>query len=140
MRSVTTSTPLAARLAIACYLVVAALLTLTPIGSTPVEPNLVPGAGILATYRDAGLAFAVSQVIGNLLLLAPIGFLLPFALPGIGFWPGVACALALSVAIELAQWLANAGRMGDIDDVMLNTVGAAVAMVPALLLARSEPG
>jgi glycopeptide antibiotics resistance protein len=117
-----------ARLSLVAYLGFVLLVTQIPTGRAPMEPNLVPLAGILSTFRDGGAAFGIGQLIGNLILLAPLGVLLPLAHPRVRPVPVVAVALALSCAIELAQWLMANGRMADIDDVWLNTLGAAAGM------------
>jgi glycopeptide antibiotics resistance protein len=115
-----------ARLALLAYLPVAVVLTMTPARGGEIPPNLVPLAGIVATFRDGGLAFGVVQLVGNLLLLLPLGALLPVALPGARLRDAVLVALAVSLTIELVQWRVAAGRMADVDDVWLNTVGAAL--------------
>jgi glycopeptide antibiotics resistance protein len=98
--------------------------TMAPMGA-PMQPNLVPLAGIIGTFADRGFWFGIGQLAGNLLLLAPVGFLLPVAWPSLG-WRGVLLAcLALTVGIEVTQWLMGAGRQADIDDVWLNVAGAA---------------
>lgn len=118
--------PRPARLALVAYLGFVGLVALIPTGLEPQEVNLVPLAGIIGAFEDGGVAFGVSQVIGNLLLLAPLGLLLPAAARGAPRGAVIGLALALSCSIELAQWLMAAGRMADIDDVWLNTLGVAV--------------
>lgn len=104
-------------------------VTLVPTGRPPMEPNLVPLAGIISTFRDGGVLFGLGQLIGNLLLLAPLAALLPAA--GVGRQPLVVIGLAFatSTAIELAQALMRTGRMADLDDVLLNTLGCMVAIL-----------
>jgi glycopeptide antibiotics resistance protein len=115
-----------ARLALLAYLPVAVVLTMTPARGGEITPNLAPLAGIVATFRDGGIGFGVVQLVGNLLLLLPLGALLPVALPGARLRDAVLVALAVSLTIELVQWRVAAGRMADVDDVWLNTVGAAL--------------
>lgn len=116
--------PRTARLSLVAYLAFVALVTLIPTGRAPMEPNLVPLAGITSTFRDGGVAFGLWQLVGNLLLLAPVGVLLPAARPGLRPMAVIGVALGLAGAIELAQALMATGRMADIDDVWLNTLGA----------------
>lgn len=117
-----------ARLLLVAYLGFLALVTLFPIGLGQLEPNLVPFAGIVGAFEDGGIAFGIWQLIGNLLLLAPVGFLLPAAVPGARTSVVIGLALVLACGIELVQWLLPTGRMADIDDVWLNTMGAAAGM------------
>jgi glycopeptide antibiotics resistance protein len=114
-----------ARLLLVAYLGFVGLVTLFPTGLGQLDANLVPLAGILGAFEDGGVAFGIWQLIGNLLLLAPVGVLLPAARPGMRPRAVVAVALAISVGIELAQWLLPTGRMADIDDVWLNVLGVA---------------
>lgn len=114
-------------LLLAGYLILVGVLTLTP---TPkeLEPNLVPLAGIAATFAGAGVAFGIAQLVGNLVLLLPFGALLRYLLPDTRDVWIVLAGLVLSVLIELAQWQIVAGRMADIDDVWLNTLGCAIGV------------
>jgi glycopeptide antibiotics resistance protein len=133
-----TLSPRAARLSLVGYLAFVLLVTLIPTGRAPMEPNLVPLAGITSTFRDGGVAFGVGQLIGNLLLLAPFGALLPAARPGMRPLAVIGAALALAIAIELAQALMAAGRMADIDDVWLNTLGAWIGLLVANRVASAR--
>jgi hypothetical protein len=68
---------------------------------------------------------------GNLLLFFPLGILLPFVWSGLGFWRDVLIALALSVSIELVQYVSSAWgsyRLADVNDVILNVSGAALGL------------
>jgi glycopeptide antibiotics resistance protein len=119
--------PLALLLAI--WLAGGLLLTLSPVYPAPgqvVEPNFVPfrTIGIYLANLDSG--FWMRNMIGNLLLLMPVGLIGPILLPWMDRWARVlAVSLALSVAIELAQlWVPD--RSADVDDLMLNVVGAMV--------------
>jgi len=121
------SRSLPALIALALWLAGVLVATLEPMGA-PMQPNLVPLAGIIGTFVERGFWFGIGQLIGNLLLLAPIGFLLPIVVPRLR-WRGVLLwCLALTVGIEITQWLMNAGRQADIDDVWLNVAGAAAGL------------
>jgi glycopeptide antibiotics resistance protein len=69
------------------------------------------------------------QVLGNFLMLLPLGIYLPLLYRRLrkysGFFAVLLISLLVSVAIELLQ-LATNYRSTDIDDVMLNTLGACV--------------
>jgi glycopeptide antibiotics resistance protein len=87
----------------------------------------------LTTIRDVlanGTPFAQVWILGgNVLTLAPFGFLLPFAAPRLATWPRIAvAALLFPLGIELAQLgvslaLGYAYRVTEVDDVLLNFIG-----------------
>ncbi|MFE7131635.1 VanZ family protein [Streptomyces sp. NPDC057638] len=114
-------------------------LTLRPLDVPWVTaPNLELFAGIRAQL-ELGPAEAVRRIGGGLLLLAPLGVLLPMA--GGRVWASPVASLVrtvtagalLSLLIELAQ-TGVPGRVLDVDTPLLNTVGVALAhllVVPA---------
>jgi glycopeptide antibiotics resistance protein len=70
----------------------------------------------------------VVNLLGNLALLAPMGIIGPWFWGAAKRWelPGVLLAgFVVSIAIEGAQY-ACGHRMADVDDVLLNTIGAGV--------------
>ncbi len=81
--------------------------------------DLVPGADIAAAFNDDG---SLWQVIGNVLLLGPLGALLPLRVRRLRALPRL--ALAASVLVEGTQYLIHTGRVTSSDDVLLNTAGA----------------
>ncbi|QWF80876.1 VanZ family protein [Amycolatopsis sp. CA-230715] len=119
----TASLTAAADVAIALAAGLALALVTVPVGdSDRSELHLMPGEDI----RDALSGGSLWQVAGNVLLLAPIGVLLPFRLRRARSLRMVAgCALVLSVLVESLQFLIHAGRVTSADDVLLNTIGAA---------------
>ena len=103
------------------------LLTLMPAHPAPgqiVEHNFIPTRTISIYLANLDSPFWVRQMVGNLLLLLPVGLLGPIVLPWMDRWLRVLVAsLALSTAIELAQlWIPD--RSAEVDDVLLNVVGA----------------
>jgi glycopeptide antibiotics resistance protein len=95
--------------------------------------NLIPGASILALNQD-DKRNAIENVLGNILLFLPLGFFGVLVVRrGLVEVTGAACAL--SVCIETTQWVLG-DRWTDIDDVLLNTVGAFVGAVAALAAVR----
>ncbi|MFD3542640.1 VanZ family protein [Streptomyces sp. NPDC058662] len=99
-----------------------------------VHSNVRPGASIDAYLGGASVKDAVKQLGGNLLLGVPFGILLPVLLPqtrGL-FRVAVPTALVMTL-VELIQGALVAGRAFDVDDVILNTVGA---LIGYLLLGR----
>ncbi|MCR6486918.1 VanZ family protein [Amycolatopsis sp. OK19-0408] len=84
--------------------------------------DLVPGSDITAAFADDG---SLWQVIGNVLLLCPLGALLPLRARRLRTLLRVAlAALLASVLVEGTQYLIHCGRVTSADDVLLNTAGA----------------
>ena len=109
------------------WLAAGLLLTLEPIeppAGLVVVPNLIPLHTIAIYFANLDSPFWIRQLVGNLVLLLPVGLLAPIAFPALNGWIRIfLVALALSVAIEVAQlWIPN--RMPDVDDVLLNVAGA----------------
>ena len=72
---------------------------------------------------------ASTQVIGNLVMLLPLGIYIPLLFPGLsGFFRVFIICLFVSVSIELMQLITSV-RSTDIDDVILNTSGAVVGYI-----------
>ena len=73
--------------------------------------------------------YEARQLFGNIALFAPVGFLLPFALRSLRrVWPTLLVASGLSVLVETSQALLP-GHSSDVDDVILNTAGAALGVL-----------
>lgn len=115
------------------YLALLLLLTLAP----PLRPtsdriNLVPLQSILAGLRRGGWQLYVN-IIGNVLAFVPLGVLLPGVLRRHSWIVVVGIATATSAAIEVLQWALGL-RVADIDDVLLNTLGAIVGYLPLIVI------
>ncbi len=94
-----------------------------------VSVDLVPLASIRDVLRH-GTLFTEAWVLGgNVLTLAPFGFLLPFAAPPLATWRRMALAGVLfPLAVELSQLaislvLGYSYRVTEVDDVLLNFAG-----------------
>lgn len=72
----------------------------------------------------------------NVLLFAPAGLLLCYAVPALSRWLVWVLCLAVSVAIESAQ-LFLAGRESSVIDIATNATGAAIGVLIHLALARN---
>jgi glycopeptide antibiotics resistance protein len=82
-------------------------------------------------------AFCVRNARGNVVLFFPLGILLPLVWRRLRFWRGIQIAIALSVSIELAQYVSRTwgiNRTADINDVVLNVLGASVGLALVFLL------
>lgn len=105
------------------------ILVLTLVGSSGAGGvNLIPFRGILDELGNVNSRLGALNLAGNVLMYMPIGLLTPLALRW-GAGRVTASAFALSVTIECAQLAL--GRSSDVDDVILNTLGALVGAVIA---------
>jgi glycopeptide antibiotics resistance protein len=96
------------------------------------ENNLIPLVHLLA-FAGGDTRWDTTQLIGNLLVLAPAAIWLPL-LTTRARTAGrvIAAGLAMSLAIELSQLavstiLGYTYRVADVDDVIVNTAGVALA-------------
>lgn len=98
----------------------------------PIWLTMLPGGNreiSLVPFRDMA-TMPPYEIVGNLLLLSAVGFLVPLRFRRLASVPRTALvAMAVSGAIETCQYLLPVGRVASVDDVILNTVGAAVAAV-----------
>ena len=98
------------------------------------------GAGALqySLVPFSAQSFDVTAYLLNIVLFLPLGFLLPLIWPNYNrFWRILIFGAALSLLIELSQLLNI--RSTDIDDLLLNTLGA-MAGYACLPLARLVSG
>ncbi|APE25530.1 hypothetical protein vnz_33880 [Streptomyces venezuelae] len=126
------------RIAFSALLILTLAATLTPqqpIGSSDYKVWLMPGQGLLFDYSAMGWlerSMYVRQQIANLLMFVPLAMTFRFAWPRFGTWGPVIMGLLLSLSIEVVQWGMAAGRVVDIDDVIVNTVGACLGALLCL--------
>lgn len=132
----------AAAVALGLWLIIGLLVTLQPIEPPPglvVVPNFVPLQTLARYLANTDSPFWMGQLVGNLLLLLPVGLLGPIALPAMDGWLRVfLVGLGLSLAIEAAQ-LVIPNRMADVDDVLLNVAGVLIGYA-ILSLVRLSSG
>jgi len=119
------------------WLVGAFAFTLRPANPMPgqvVTDNAIPFVTIRVYLDNLDSAFWVSQAVGNVLLLLPVGLFGPIAFPWLSrWWRVVLLAFVISASIEIAQ-LFIPERSADVDDVMLNVIGALLGYWLLLLL------
>lgn len=103
-------------------------LTLTPVRDNgQAGGNTDPGRS-LRFYLDAPPGAALRQLGGNLLLLAPLGVLLPVVSVALrGPLRLLLVGALCSLAIEGVQGAFVIGRAFDVDDVILNAAGVVLA-------------
>ncbi|MFD9909329.1 VanZ family protein [Streptomyces sp. NPDC059063] len=125
------------------HLLVVAWITLRPLDVPWVSAaNLEPFAGIKADLAR-GPEQATRQIGGALLLLAPLGVLLPLAGGRVQVSPlasmarTVTAGALISLGIELLQ-TGVPGQVVDVDSLLLNTLGVALAHVAVVPAARAR--
>jgi len=81
-------------------------------------------------------AFCVHNTRGNLFLFFPLGILMPLVWRRLRFFRAIQIAIAVSVSIELVQYLSTAwsNRSADVNDVILNVLGACLGLAIVFLL------
>jgi glycopeptide antibiotics resistance protein len=124
------------------YLVLLAAVTVLPvefsrynnlhtrgINLVPVKNSWIEIKAVLHVNNPVMILHAMENLVGNILLFIPMGFLLPALFTGMRRFGYVVLAGCLvSVSIESTQWLSRylgIYRFVDIDDVLLNTLGTA---------------
>lgn len=88
------------------------------------EINLIPFYTI-SKMLEIGGSTAIANILGNILMFLPLGFLLPLLFKKFDLW-GITpiFGFMLSLLIEVTQSFSFRGA--DIDDVLLNTIGALI--------------
>ncbi len=97
-------------------------------------PNFIPFATIwpyLLGYK--GIIIAGINLVGNIALLVPLGFLLPFVFSNLNWKKSLALAVASGLSIECLQVILHVGIF-DIDDVLLNALGFMIGYGACVLL------
>ncbi|MFG3030841.1 VanZ family protein [Streptomyces sp. NPDC048253] len=127
---------------LAAHLVFVAWVALRPLNVPWVVPaNLHPFDGIRADLR-LGWPEAARRIGEGLALLAPLGFLLPLVHGRLRVSPlaslirTVTAGALLSLGIELLQ-TGVPGQVADVDSMLLNTLGVALAHVAVVPPARA---
>ncbi|MDK2984514.1 MAG: hypothetical protein PWQ96_156 [Clostridia bacterium] len=91
-----------------------------------IHVNFIPFKSILGSFTHSWYMVPLRNIGGNLVLLAPFGFLLPLLRKDINtLGKVVARGFLLSLSMELLQ-LIIPGRAFDVDDLILNTFGLMV--------------
>jgi hypothetical protein len=114
-------------LGVFCYW--AAAVTFTPINDGGQAVGNTDVGHSLRFYLDRpSIKEAARQIGGNLVLLAPLGILLPLVFAGLHTVPRVTLVAVFgSTAVETIQGVFVPGRAFDIDDILLNVVGVIAA-------------
>lgn len=98
------------------------------------------GAVSLVPLRDL-LTMAPSQIVGNLLVFAALGFFAPVRFAALASVPRIlALAAGCSVLVESAQYVLRLDRVSSVDDVLLNAAGAGLAALASRRWWRATAG
>ena len=90
----------------------------------------------LIHYRRTGSLSSLSNLLGNVVILIPLGILLPVIFRALRrFWLTLPLLALVAVEVEYLQWRTGAG-VADVDDSILNFAGAAAGYVFARLCQR----
>ena len=127
----------ALRVALAAYLL--AVLRITQWPELADESALGALEAALAWAHAHGLPAAVDVVVveavANVVMFVPFGALVPLV-AGWRPWVVVGVAAAFSTAIELSQFAFFPERVATVQDVVMNTLGAAVGVAGLVLVRR----
>lgn len=121
------------------YLVIVAAMTIVPLQPKAVSGvglvSFIPGRATIGCYRQitgtpVEMVSCSMQLLGNILLFVPMGLLLPaVSLRRPSALPILGASLAGSMTVEAIQYLQQSigmRRSVDVDDVILNVVGALI--------------
>ena len=100
--------------------------------------NVVPFGWIQETYQ-MGVARMIEQLLLNIAMFVPLGFLAPVCFPKFRKWR--VCLIWLmgySLTIEILQYFI--GRSADIDDLIMNTLGAILGWMLFCVVQRTRAG
>ena len=130
-RDTAVATRTAARVLLAGALL--AVLTVTMMaGTSGTGVNLLPGSGIRTALNNANRELGLLNLVGNVVMFVPLGFLAPLA-ARFSLRAVAALCVSLSVSVELLQL--TLGRSLDIDDVLLNTFGGVLGAAAGVAVA-----
>jgi glycopeptide antibiotics resistance protein len=98
-------------------------------------PNFVPFATIVPYLLGfKGWIIAGVNLVGNIALLIPVGFLVPFIYPTITWKKSLALGVVAGLSIEVMQTVLRVGIF-DIDDCILNALGVVIGYFAFTILA-----
>ena len=103
----------------------------------PYESNLIPFVGTIQMIEHASLFAVVRNVVGNLIMLAPLGVLIPIFFKSLRqVWKMLGIGFLVSLSIEILQLILKV-RIFDVDDLIFNTLGVLLGFLIFLLLDRA---
>lgn len=118
---------------------IAIVLYITLIDRIPGERRhmLTPFWEIRNVIVGTERSFYIGQIIGNLLMLFPTGFLLPaiFKCKRLRWYHAAVASMFFSIFIEITQYITGRGLM-EFDDVFNNTAGCLLGYTVFLMIRR----
>jgi glycopeptide antibiotics resistance protein len=116
-------------------ILVATLSRRDPMG-IELDLKLIPFEDLWSALAgDRSARGAVAEMVANVLLFVPFGFAMRWRFPSLGPWRVAAVAFAFSLTIETLQLVWATGRVANVTDVMMNTLGGLIGA----WLVRPEP-
>jgi glycopeptide antibiotics resistance protein len=112
------------------------LVTLMPTGYNNDMVQLVPFQSIIETWELATTRAIINSLLLNVLLFVPFGFFLYLLTRKEFFTTIMACIT--SILIEVMQYVLPIGRVTNIDDVILNTIGGIIGMLIGVIVLKLE--
>ncbi len=99
--------------------------------------NLIPFKTILSFIRGGffSSSFAVSNILGNIVLFIPLGVYIRAIRRQGGFKKSLLAVIITVAAVEIIQFVFGLGAC-DIDDVLLNSIGGALGIAAYMLLIK----
>lgn len=94
------------------------------------------GETIHGEFTNINRSVGVANLLGNVALFVPIGWLSAVLSERRRLLIGTIAGLLLSTAVEV--WQMASGSFGDVDDILLNTLGALLGAGTATLLASRD--
>lgn len=106
-------------------------------GAAQIRINLIPFR-IFADSRASGTDYFIINFLGNIGMFLPVGFFTALLWERPSFCKSAGAGFLVSLAIELCQLPLDRGT--DIDDLWLNTLGAALGYLMFWLIRKVLPG
>ncbi|NOU74251.1 VanZ family protein [Paenibacillus sp. LMG 31458] len=99
--------------------------------------NFLPFKTILSyVFYESNKNIVIRNVLGNLVLFLPFGFLLPmFVGRKLNYVRIIILSFFMSLVLELVQLFARVGSF-DIDDLLLNTIGATFGVITQKIIIK----
>lgn len=117
-------------LLVACILVILAVTCRGSLGNDNGGFSWRLGSTIASELHNINRELGLVNVLGNVAMFVPVGWLVALLVRRRGLVVGALSAAGLSVAIEI--WQSLSGSFGDIDDVVLNSLGGLTGAVLAV--------
>lgn len=128
---------IAAKAALIVYMF---LVLASTVFSRPIMPYriamIVPGWSIISMIQTGSKGLA-AEIILNVLMLVPVGVLLPLAYEDSDGWTVLVTAIVFSTLIEFSQLWFKLGWF-EIDDIINNTIGALLGWLPVSLVVKKK--